>query len=56
MTTSNTFTVKTKPRTKTTSITGRMIGSVTRMRRCHPLAPSIIAASFSSTGTSCSAL
>ena len=56
MTMSKTLTVNTKPRTKVTSITGLMTGSVTRTRVCQGPAPSIIAASLSSGGTSCSAL
>src|ERR1017187_6933216 len=56
MTTSNTLMVNTNPRTNTTSITGRMIGSVTRVSRCQAPAPSILAASTISVGTSCSAL
>ena len=56
ITTSKTLTVNTKPSTNTTSITGRMIGTVTRVSRCHGPAPSILAASINSVGTSCKAL
>ena len=37
-------------------MTGRMIGTITRRSRCHGLAPSMIAASLTSAGTSWSAL
>ena len=56
ITRSNTFTVNTNPRSRVTSMTGRMIGTITRRSRCQGLAPSMIAASLTSTGTSWSAL
>ena len=56
ITMSKTLIVNTKPSTNTTSMIGRMTGSVTRNSRCQLFAPSSMAASFNSIGTSCSAL